>query len=102
MTGNRSDSAKVTAEIGQLALVLAFVLAILQSLVPLIGAARLDPALMGLGRAAALLQLLFVAIAFASLAAGFVGMDYSIAPGRPAQQPGTTDNLSVRRDLGQP
>ncbi|HEY0265718.1 MAG TPA: heme lyase CcmF/NrfE family subunit [Rhizomicrobium sp.] len=69
----------MTAEIGQLALVLAFVLAVVQSVAPLVGAARLDPALMGLGRAAALLQLLFVAVAFASLAAGFVGMDYSIA-----------------------
>ena len=69
----------MAAEIGQLALVLAFVLAIVQALVPLWGAARQDPALMGLGRAAALLQLLFVAIAFGSLAAGFVGKDFSIA-----------------------
>ena len=69
----------MAAEIGQLALVLAFVLAIVQSLAPLWGAARLDPALMGLGRAAALLQLLFVAIAFGSLAAGFVGKDFSMA-----------------------
>jgi cytochrome c-type biogenesis protein CcmF len=69
----------MTAEIGQLALVLAFMLAIVQSLVPFWGAARLDRALMGLGRAAALLQLLFVALAFACLAAGFVGRDFSIA-----------------------
>ncbi|HEY2009325.1 MAG TPA: heme lyase CcmF/NrfE family subunit [Rhizomicrobium sp.] len=69
----------MAAEIGQLGLVLAFVLAIVQSLAPLWGAARLDPALMGLGRAAALLQLLFVAIAFGSLAAGFVGKDFSMA-----------------------
>jgi cytochrome c-type biogenesis protein CcmF len=69
----------MAAEIGQLALVLAFVLAIVQSVVPLWGAARRDPALMGLGRAAALLQLLFVTVAFASLAAGFVGKDFSIA-----------------------
>ncbi len=69
----------MAAEIGQLALVLAFMLAIVQSLAPLWGAARLDPALMGLGRAAALLQLLFVAVAFGSLAAGFVGKDFSIA-----------------------
>jgi cytochrome c-type biogenesis protein CcmF len=69
----------MAAEIGQLALVLAFVLAIVQSLAPLWGAARLDPALMGLGRAAALLQLLFVALAFGCLAAGFVGEDFSIA-----------------------
>src|SRR5476649_1251226 len=65
----------MTAEIGQLALVLAMV----QSLVPHWGAARQDPALMGLGRAAALLQLLFVATAFASLAAGFMAKDFSIA-----------------------
>jgi cytochrome c-type biogenesis protein CcmF len=69
----------MTAEIGQLALVLAFMLAIVQSLAPLWGASRLDRALMGLGRAAALLQLLFVALAFACLAAGFVGRDFSIA-----------------------
>ena len=77
--GYDGQSQIMAAEIGQLALVLAFVLAIVQSLVPLWGAARLDPALMGLGRAAALLQLLFVAIAFGSLAAGFVGRDFSIA-----------------------
>ncbi len=69
----------MAAEIGQLALVLAFMLAIVQSLAPLWGASRLDRTFMGLGRAAALLQLLFVAIAFASLAAGFVGKDFSIA-----------------------
>ncbi len=69
----------MAAEIGQLALVLAFVLAIVQSLALLWGAARQDRALMGLGRAAALLQLLFVALAFGSLAAGFVGKDFSIA-----------------------
>lgn len=69
----------MTAEIGQLALILAFVLALVQSSLPLYGAARGDPALMALGRATALLQLLFVGAAFVSLAAGFLGMDFSIA-----------------------
>jgi cytochrome c-type biogenesis protein CcmF len=69
----------MTAEIGQLALILAFILALIQSTLPLWGAARLDPALMALGRAAALLQLLFVALAFGSLAAGFLAMDFSVA-----------------------
>src|ERR1700710_1851640 len=68
----------MAAEIGQLALVLAFVLAAIQSVAPFWGAARRDPALMGLGRATALLELLFVALAFAALAAGFVGKDFSI------------------------
>jgi cytochrome c-type biogenesis protein CcmF len=67
------------AEIGQLALILAFMLALVQALAPHWGAARMDPALMGLGRTAALLQLLFVALAFGALAAGFATRDYSIA-----------------------
>ena len=70
----------MTAEIGQLALILAFVLALVQSSLPLIGAARLDPAIDGARPcAAALLQLLFVAVAFFSLAAGFLSMDFSVA-----------------------
>jgi len=69
----------MTGEIGQLALILAFILAVVQSVAPLVGAARLEPALMALGRTAALLQLLFVIIAFASLAAGFLTMDFSVA-----------------------
>ncbi len=69
----------MAAEIGQLALVLAFVLAAVQVVAPFWGAARRDAALMGLGRTTALLQLVFVAVAFAALAAGFVGKDFSIA-----------------------
>ena len=69
----------MAGEIGQLALVLAFVLAAVQSVAPFWGAARRDAALMGLGRTTALLQLLFVALAFGALAAGFVGKDFSIA-----------------------
>ena len=69
----------MAAEIGQLALVLAFVLAVIQSVAPFWGAARRDPALMGLGRACGLLQLLFVGLAFACLAAGFVGKYFSMA-----------------------
>jgi cytochrome c-type biogenesis protein CcmF len=66
-------------EVGHFALILAFVLAIAQSTVPFVGASRADPALMAFGRAAALWQALFVAIAFAALAAIFVGLDLSYA-----------------------
>jgi len=69
----------MAAEIGQLALILAFVLALVQASAPLIGAARRDPALMALGRAAALLQMLFVGLAFASLAAAYLANDFSVA-----------------------
>jgi cytochrome c-type biogenesis protein CcmF len=68
----------MTAEIGQLALILALLLALVQSSAPLWGAWRLDPVLMALGRSAALLQLLFVILAFGCLAAGYAINDFSI------------------------
>jgi len=69
----------MTAEIGHFALILALVLALLQSTVPLIGAARGDIALMTFGRAAATLQALFLIGAFAALAFAFVRCDFSLA-----------------------
>ena len=66
-------------EVGHFALILAFVLAIAQTVVPLVGAARGDPALMAFGRAAALWQALFVVVAFAALVSVFVGVDLSYA-----------------------
>jgi cytochrome c-type biogenesis protein CcmF len=69
----------MTAEIGQFALILALVLSAVQALAPLAGAWRSDPMLMALGRSAALLQLLFVGVAFVSLAACYVQNDFSVA-----------------------
>jgi cytochrome c-type biogenesis protein CcmF len=69
----------VTAEIGQFSLILAFLLALVQTATCFAGAARSDPALMALGRTAALLQLLFVIVAFGALATGYVTNDFSIA-----------------------
>jgi cytochrome c-type biogenesis protein CcmF len=68
----------MTAEIGQLALILALLLALVQAIAPLWGAWRVDPVLMAFGRTAALLQLLFVGLAFGSLAAGYALNDFSI------------------------
>src|SRR5580693_8261388 len=69
----------MTAEIGQFALILALVLAAVQASVPLIGAWRADPALMAVGRAASMLQLLFVVVAFVCLAASYLLNDFSVA-----------------------
>ena len=69
----------MTAEVGQFALILAFVLAIVQAAAPLWGAHRGEPVLMALGRAAATLQAVFVIVAFGCLAASYVACDFSVA-----------------------
>ncbi len=69
----------MTAEIGQFALILALVLAVVQTLAPLVGAWRSDPALMAVGRMASALQLLFIVVAFVSLAACYIVNDFSVA-----------------------
>jgi cytochrome c-type biogenesis protein CcmF len=65
-------------EIGQLALILALLVAIAQGVVPLAGAARRDAALMSFARPAALAQFALVALAFACLAASFLASDFSV------------------------
>src|ERR1051326_6719654 len=67
------------AEIGQLALILAFLLALVQMAAGFVGAQRRDPALMAFARAAAWMQLLFVATAFLALGASFLLNDFSVA-----------------------
>src|SRR5438067_7346963 len=66
-------------EIGHFALVLALCVALLQAVVPLVGATRNDAALMGWARPAALAQFLFVAIAFFALMHAYVVSDFSLA-----------------------
>src|SRR5262247_1837412 len=65
-------------EIGQLALILALLLALAQGTLPLVGAARRNPAWMALARPAAQAQFAFVAIAFFCLAASFVANDFTV------------------------
>jgi cytochrome c-type biogenesis protein CcmF len=67
------------AELGQICLVLAVLVALVQSSLPLVGAQRGDVRLMRLARPSTYLQLALVAIAFALLTAGFVVQDFSIA-----------------------
>src|SRR5262245_20285668 len=65
-------------ELGHLALVLALGLALLQAVLPLVGAARGDGRLMAMAAPAAQGQLLFIAIAFLSLTHAFVTSDFSV------------------------
>jgi cytochrome c-type biogenesis protein CcmF len=67
------------AEFGHFALVLAFGLALIQSCVPIYGARKNDPVLMGTAVPTALAQFLFIAIAFASLVTCYVQSDFSVA-----------------------
>ena len=65
-------------ELGHFALVLAFLLALVQSSLPLVGASRNDPRLMGLARPAAEGQMLFIALAFAALTHASAAEDGSV------------------------
>jgi len=66
------------AEVGHYALVLALALALIQSVVPLIGARTRDGALMAVAEPAALAQFGFVALSFCALVACYVGSDFSV------------------------
>jgi cytochrome c-type biogenesis protein CcmF len=66
------------AELGHFSLVLAFVVACVQMVVPMIGAHRRDEGLMGVANMAALAQFGLVAIAFTVLIHAFVTSDFSL------------------------
>jgi cytochrome c-type biogenesis protein CcmF len=65
-------------EIGQIALILALMLAVTQATLPLIGAARGVPQLIALARPTAQAQFIFVAVAFCCLAYSFINNDFSV------------------------
>ena len=67
------------AEIGHYALVLALGLALIQSVVPMVGARLRDDTLMGVAGPTAIAQFAFVATAFAALTAAYVTSDFSVA-----------------------
>jgi cytochrome c-type biogenesis protein CcmF len=66
------------AELGQIALILALMMALVQAVLPMLGAARNDAALMAIARPAAYGQLLFLGVAFALLGTLFVLQDFSV------------------------
>ncbi|HZQ00189.1 MAG TPA: cytochrome c biogenesis protein CcsA, partial [Reyranella sp.] len=67
------------AESGHYALVLALGLALIQSIVPMLGARWRDAALMNVARSTALAQLLFVLASFGALVTLHVTSDFSVA-----------------------
>jgi cytochrome c-type biogenesis protein CcmF len=69
----------MTAELGHLALILALLVAIVQGVLPLVGAQRNNAAWIALARPAAQTQFALVAIAFGCLTAAFLGNDFSVA-----------------------
>ncbi len=66
-------------ELGHFALILALMVAVLQTVVPLWGAQQRNPALMALAAPAAVTQLALVAFAFGVLTWAFVVSDFSLA-----------------------
>jgi cytochrome c-type biogenesis protein CcmF len=68
----------MTPELGQLALILALLLALAQSVLPLIGAWRGNNALMAVARPAAAGQAVFVGLAFFILVWAFLHFDFSV------------------------
>ena len=65
-------------ELGHFALILALALALVQAILPVIGAARGIPAFVAVSRPAAQGQFVFVAAAFAALAWSFYANDFSV------------------------
>ena len=65
-------------EIGHFALIVALLLAAVQGVLPIYGAARGNNVLMGLARPVSVGQFVFVAIAFICLAQAFLNNDFSV------------------------
>ena len=65
-------------ELGNFALIVALLVAIVQGVLPMAGAAQRNPRLMALARPAARAQFALVAVAFACLAWSFVANDFSV------------------------
>ncbi len=65
-------------ELGHYALMLALGLALIQGVMPVVGARSNDPVLMNVAAPTAVAQFLFVAIAFAALAECYIASDFSV------------------------
>ncbi len=65
-------------ELGHFSLIIALCLALTLGILPIIGAARNNPVLMGVARPLAYGQFVFIGLAFATLANAFLGNDFSV------------------------
>ena len=65
-------------ELGHLSLIIALCLAMTLGVLPILGAARNNPVLMGVARPLAYGQFVFIALAFAALANAFLSNDFSV------------------------
>ncbi len=65
-------------ELGHFALILAFAVAVLQSVIPMIGAAQNRASMMAVAEPAAITQFLLIGFSFAALTYGFVTSDFSL------------------------
>ncbi len=65
-------------ELGHFSLIIALCLALTLGILPIIGAARNNPVLMGIARPLAYGQFVFIALAFATLANAFLSNDFSV------------------------
>ena len=68
----------MSAELGHIALILAFCVALLQAVIPMVGAARNDARMMEFGDRAAVGQFALLAFAFVALTSVFVRSDFSV------------------------
>ena len=69
----------MTPELGHLALILAFLVALVQGILPTVGAHRGQAAWIALARPAAQTQFVLIAVAFACLSLAFLNNDFSVA-----------------------
>ncbi|PHR62526.1 MAG: heme lyase NrfEFG subunit NrfE [Robiginitomaculum sp.] len=69
----------MAAEVGNIALIIALLLALIQIVAPLVGAGLSNLRLMHLSGFTAIGQLLFITIAFLALSVAFIGSDFSVA-----------------------
>ena len=68
----------MTAEIGQFCIIVALIISVAQSVIPLIGASRNDISLMSVGNATALIQFILLACSFCLLIQLYVTSDFSV------------------------
>ena len=73
-----AERKRMIIELGHFALILALFVALVQSSVPLVGAARRHLGMMAVGRSAAVAQFVLVALAIAALMHAYVTSDFSV------------------------